>query len=80
MKIAVKTLGLDELSPFNLEERVIEYMIDKNNSKRLIDMKLFEFANETSSESPAPGGGSISAYCGSMGAALGTMVAKPFCS
>ena len=76
MKIAVKTLGLDELSPFNLEERVIEYMIDKNNSKRLIDMKLFEFVNVTSSESPAPGGGSISAYCGSMGAALGTMVAN----
>tara|TARA_Y100000813_G_scaffold189178_1_gene164121 strand:- start:2147 stop:3847 length:1701 start_codon:yes stop_codon:yes gene_type:complete len=76
MKIAVKTLGLNELSPFNLEERVIEYMIDKNNRKRLIDMKLSEFINETSSESPAPGGGSISAYCGSMGAALGTMVAN----
>ena len=51
-------------------------MIDKDNSKRLSDMKLFEIANETSSESPAPGGGSISAYCGSMGAALGTMVAN----
>ena len=76
MKIAVKTLGLDELSPFILEERVIEYMLDKNNNKRLIDMNLSEFANETSSESPAPGGGSISAYCGAMGAALGTMVAN----
>ena len=76
MKIAVKTLGLDELSPFILEERVIEYMLDDNNTKRLIDMNLSEFANETSSESPAPGGGSISAYCGAMGAALGTMVAN----
>ena len=76
MKIAVKTLGLDELSPFILEERVIEYMLDNNNTKRLIDMNLSEFANETSSESPAPGGGSISAYCGAMGAALGTMVAN----
>ena len=76
MKIAIKTLGLDELSPFILEERVIEYMLDENNTKRLIDMNLSEFANETSSESPAPGGGSISAYCGAMGAALGTMVAN----
>ena len=75
MKIAVKTLGLDELSPFILEERVIEYMLDNNNTKRLIDMNLSEFANETSSESPAPGGGSISAYCGAMGAAL-VMVAN----
>jgi glutamate formiminotransferase/formiminotetrahydrofolate cyclodeaminase len=76
MKIAVKTLGLDELSPFILEERVIEYMLDDNNTKRLIDMNLSEFAIETSKESPAPGGGSISAYCGAMGAALGTMVAN----
>ena len=53
MKIAVKTLGLDELSPFILEERVIEYMLDDNNTKRLIDMNLSEFTNETSSESPA---------------------------
>ena len=76
MKIAVKTLSLDELSPFILEERVIEYMLDDYNTERLIDMNLSEFANETSSESPAPGGGSISAYCGVMGAALGTMVAN----
>ena len=74
MKIAVKTLGLDELSPFVLEERIIEYMIDDNSSNKLVDMNLTDFANETSSESPAPGGGSISAYCGAMGAALGTMV------
>ncbi|MEC8273359.1 MAG: cyclodeaminase/cyclohydrolase family protein, partial [Bacteroidota bacterium] len=76
MKIAIKTLGLDELSPFILEERVIEYMLDNDNTKLLIDMNLSDFAIETSSESPAPGGGSISAYCGAMGAALGTMVAN----
>lgn len=75
IKIAVKSLGLDELSPFILEERVIEYMLE-NTSEQLVDMNLVDFANETSSESPAPGGGSISAYCGAMGAALGTMVAN----
>ena len=76
IKIAIKTLGLDELAPFNPEERIIEYMLDNDNNNRLIDMDLVAFANETSSESPAPGGGSISAYCGAMGAALGTMVAN----
>ncbi len=75
IKIAVKSLGLDELSPFILEERVIEYMLE-DTSNQLVDMNLVDFANETSSESPAPGGGSISAYCGAMGAALGTMVAN----
>ncbi len=75
IKIAIKTLGLDELSPFNPKERVIEYMLEDNNNP-LINMKLSEFANETSSESPAPGGGSISAYCGALGAALATMVAN----
>ena len=76
MKIAVKSLGLDELSPFVLEERVIEYMLEEKTTNRLVDLNLIDFANETSSESPAPGGGSISAYCGAMGAALGTMVAN----
>ena len=76
IKIAIKTLGLDELAPFKPEERIIEYMLDNHNSSRLVDMDLVSFANETSSESPAPGGGSISAYCGAMGAALGTMVAN----
>ena len=76
MKIAVKSLGLDELAPFILEERVIEYMLDDVHAKGLVNMNLIDFANETSSESPAPGGGSISAYCGAMGAALGTMVAN----
>ena len=76
IKIAIKTLGLDELAPFNPEERIIEYILDSDNNNRLVDMNLVAFANETSSESPAPGGGSISAYCGAMGAALGTMVAN----
>ena len=64
IQIAVKSLGLDEISPFNPDERVIEYMIDSNTKQPLINMTLNDFANETSSESPAPGGGSISAYCG----------------
>mgnify|MGYP001284014553 CR=1 FL=1 len=76
IKIAIKTLGLNELSPFNPKERIIEYMLEENTKKPLINMKLSDFANETASESPAPGGGSISAYCGAMGAALGTMVAN----
>ena len=76
MKIAIKSLGLDELAPFKLEERVIEYMLESDSKKPLINMTLTDFANETASESPAPGGGSISAYCGAMGVALGTMVAN----
>ena len=58
----------------NPKERIIEYMLESENEERLVDMNLVAFANETASESPAPGGGSISAYCGAMGAALGTMV------
>ena len=76
IKIAIKTLGLDELTPFIPNERIIEYMLTENDSSSLVNMNLINFANETSSESPAPGGGSISAYCGAMGAALGTMVAN----
>lgn len=76
IKIAIKTLGLDELSPFNVKERVIEYMLEDNNKTPLVNMSLTNFANETASESPAPGGGSIAAYCGAMGVALGTMVAN----
>ena len=77
IKIAVKSMGLDELKPFNPEEKVIEYLIEKDEKKdRLIDMTCEGFANETASESPAPGGGSISAYMGALGAALGTMVAN----
>lgn len=76
IKIAVKSLGLDELSPFKPEERIIEYLLKNNSESRLIKMDLVEFANETASESPAPGGGSIAAYIGSLGISLGTMVAN----
>jgi len=76
IKIAVKSLGLDDLSPFKPEERIIEYLLKNNSESRLIKMDLVEFANETASESPAPGGGSIAAYIGSLGISLGTMVAN----
>lgn len=77
MKIAIKSMGLDDLKPFVPEEKVIEYLVAKDNqTNRLVDMTCEGFANETASESPAPGGGSISAYMGALGAALGTMVAN----
>ena len=76
MKIAIKSMGLDDLKPFDPAEKVIEYMIADQASDRLVDMTCEGFANETASESPAPGGGSIAAYMGSLGAALGTMVAN----
>lgn len=77
IKIAVKSMGLDDLKPFNPDEKVIEYLLEKDNaSSKLMDMTCAAFANETASESPAPGGGSISAYMGALGAALGTMVAN----
>ncbi len=76
IKIAVKSMGLDDLKPFVPEEKIIEYMIEDKNRKRLIDLTCKGFAEETASESPAPGGGSISAYMGSLAAALGTMVAN----
>ncbi len=77
LRIAIKSMGLDDLKPFNPEEKVIEYMLDADSQKkRLIDMTCKGFADETASESPAPGGGSISAYMGALGAALGTMVAN----
>ena len=76
IKIAVKSLGLDELYPFEPKKKIVEYILEADNPKQLIDMNLSEFVFETASESPAPGGGSISAYMGSMGAALGTMVAN----
>ncbi len=76
IKIAVKSMGLDELKPFNPNEKIIEYMIEEDSGSRLVDMTCKGFANETASESPAPGGGSISAYVGSLGASLGTMVAN----
>lgn len=76
IKIAIKTLGLDELKPFIPSERIIEYQLDANSLPPLASMNLKAFAEETASESPAPGGGSISAYMGSLGAALATMVAN----
>ncbi len=76
IKIAVKSLGLDELKPFDPKKNIIEYMMEDDSKKKLIDMDLVEFCHTTASEAPAPGGGSISAYMGSMGAALGTMVAN----
>jgi glutamate formiminotransferase/formiminotetrahydrofolate cyclodeaminase len=76
IKIAVKSMGLDELKPFNPHERIIEYLLDKEIPKPLISMDLLKFAYETAGESAAPGGGSISAYMGALGAALGTMVAN----
>ena len=76
IKIAVKSLGLDELYPFEPKKKIIEYILEEGNPKQLIDMSLSEFVFETASESPAPGGGSIAAYMGALGAALGTMVAN----
>jgi glutamate formiminotransferase/formiminotetrahydrofolate cyclodeaminase len=76
IKIAVKSLGLDELAPFKPEEKIIEYMLKNNSDSQLVSMTLTDFADETSSESPAPGGGSISAYVAALGISLGTMVAN----
>lgn len=76
IKIAVRSLGLDELSPFDPEERIIEYILRDKADSKLISMSLNAFADETASESPAPGGGSIAAYVGSLGISLATMVAN----
>jgi len=76
IKIAVKSLGLDELKPFNPEEKIIEYVLKNKDNKQLIDLSLTDFAEETAGESMAPGGGSISAYVGTLGVSLGTMVAN----
>lgn len=76
IKIAVKSMGLDELGPFKPEERIIEYLLRNKADTKLVSMTLVEFADETASESPAPGGGSIAAYVGSLGASLATMVAN----
>jgi glutamate formiminotransferase/formiminotetrahydrofolate cyclodeaminase len=76
LKIAIKSMGLDELKPFNPKEKIIEFMIGDDEGSKLVDMDLTAFADETASESPAPGGGSISAYVGALGISLGTMVAN----
>lgn len=74
--ISVKSMGLDELSPFDPSKKIIEYQLRQAMDEKLISMTLRAFADETASESPAPGGGSISAYAGALGAALGAMVAN----
>ena len=76
IKIAVKSMGLDELGPFDPQKRIIEYLLKDKRDSQLIDMSLTDFANETASESPAPGGGSVSAYVGALGISLATMVAN----
>ncbi|MCF8381802.1 MAG: glutamate formimidoyltransferase [Bacteroidales bacterium] len=77
IKIAIKSMGLDDLYPFNPNEKIIEYAMDKDRKqKNLADLSVYEFMNETASESPAPGGGSVSALMGSLGTSLATMVAN----
>lgn len=77
IKIAVKSMGLDDLKPFVPEEKIIEYVLAKDQkTKKLVDLNLVGFANLTASEVPAPGGGSVSAYIGSLGVSLATMVAN----
>jgi glutamate formiminotransferase / formiminotetrahydrofolate cyclodeaminase len=74
--IAIRTLGLDELAPFDPQKKVIEYLLDDKTQRPLVAKTLSGFADETASESPAPGGGSISAYVGALGISLATMVAN----
>lgn len=76
IRIAIKSMGLDELGPFKPEERIIEYLLARPSESKLVRMTLTEFADETASESPAPGGGSIAAYTGALGISLATMVAN----
>lgn len=76
VKIAIKSMGLDDLYKFKPEEKIIEYVIADKTAKKLVDLTCVGFADETASESPAPGGGSVAAYVGSLGIALGVMVAN----
>ena len=76
MKFAVRSMGLEEIAPYPLDKKVIEYAIAKKEDSRLVNLSLTEFANLTASESPAPGGGSVSAAVGAFGISLGTMVAN----
>ncbi len=76
IRIAARSLGLDELTPFKPEEKIIEYLLENRAEKKLIHLSLTGYANATSAESPAPGGGSASAYVGALGISLGTMVAN----
>lgn len=74
--IAIKSMGLNEISKFDPKTRIIEYLLRNESDERLVNMSVKNFALETASDSPAPGGGSIAALAGSLGAALGTMVAN----
>ena len=76
IKIAIRSMGLNDIHPFKPEEKVIEFVMENKSKPKLIDMSLKAFMNETASESPAPGGGSVSAYMGALGVSLGTMVAN----
>ena len=76
IRMAVKSLGLDELAPFDPKKKIIEYLLEDTSMNKLIKMDLREFANETASESPAPGGGSVAAYMGALGISLATLVAN----
>jgi len=76
IRIAIISMGLDELAPFKPEEKIIEYMLMDKSGNKLVSMNLLDFADETASESPAPGGGSIAAYIGALGVSLATMVAN----
>lgn len=76
IRLAVVSMGLDELAPFHSDERIIEYRLRDASAATLAGMTLAAFADETAAESPAPGGGSVSAYVGALGAALATMVAN----
>ena len=76
VRIAVKSMGLDDISPFDPDEKIIEYVLSKGDPPGLVDWTLRDFVEETASESVAPGGGSVAATLGALGAALGTMVAN----
>lgn len=76
IKIAIRSMGLNDIHKFNPEEKIIEFVMAQKGENKLIDLTLKEFMDKTASESPAPGGGSVSAYIGSIGVALGTMVAN----
>ncbi|HKM31903.1 MAG: glutamate formimidoyltransferase [Bacteroidales bacterium] len=77
IRTAIRTMGLDELKPFDPKTRILEYLLEEESTEKgLCDLTCREFALETASESPAPGGGSVAAYMGALGAALGTMVAN----
>ena len=76
VKIAVKSLGLDDLKPFNPREKIIEYLLENPSDKKLVSLSVEGFANETATESPAPGGGSVAAAMGAFGISLATMVAN----